>query len=233
MKLVFHPILTVSTLLAFAILVSLGLWQLQRLEWKRDLVASVEARLAAAPVPLEEALARAAAGENLDYRPVIVAGVYRHDLEAHVFGTLEGAPGYYVFTPLIARPDNIVFVNRGFVPQGAQPDARSDPDAQVTVVGLFRRAETPAGLQKLFRPKDQPGDNLFFVRDPRKFAAQRGIEAPPFYVDSNGAENAGRWPRGGTTRVEFENRHLEYAFTWFGLAAVLVAVLVAFSLRRP
>lgn len=232
MKLVFRPFLTIATALALAVLCSLGVWQLQRLQWKEELIAKVEARLGAAPIAFEEALIRAETGEDLEYQPVRLEGVYEHDREAHVFGTLDGAPGVYVFTPLKFAPDRVAYVNRGFVPQGADPATRTDPQGSLTVVGLLRRAETPKGLQRLFRPKDQPEDNLFFVRDPRIFAAIRGLYATPFYVDSDGAESSGPWPKGGATRVEFSNRHFEYALTWFGLAAALVGVFVAFSRRK-
>lgn len=231
MKFVFRPVLALATLSALLVLCSLGAWQLRRLEWKRDLIARVDARVGSAPIPLQSALARAAAGEDLDYQPVRVVGVFDHAREACVFGTFEGRAGCYVFTPIGEGEGRIVYVNRGFVPQNADLSEIEDPSGPVTVVGLLRRAETPAGLQRLFRAKDQPKDNIYFVRDPRAFAGADGL-AGPYYIDSNGAESEGRWPKGGTTRLEFSNRHLEYALTWFGLAVTLAGVFLAYSRRK-
>ena len=128
-----------------------------------------------------------------------------------------------------------MFVNRGFAPQAASaPEARADGRVagEVTVTGLFRAAERPAGLAKLFRPADQPAQNLYFTRDPAAFAAPNGTADSGYYLDSDGADNPGVYPEGGTTRLDFPNRHLEYALTWYGLAATLVGVFLAFSLRR-
>ncbi|MGE0410058.1 MAG: SURF1 family protein [Amphiplicatus sp.] len=233
----FHlrPLLTISTLIALAILVSLGVWQLQRREWKLDLIAHAEARLAEAPIPFDNAVERAAAGENMEYAPVSATGVYAHDLAARVFGTLDGEAGFFLFTPLdapaAAGGRRFVYVNRGFVPERVA-GAASEPRGEVVVNGLFRRAETPSGLAALFRPDDEPADNLWFARDPLRLAVRHGIETAPYYIDSSGAENSGAWPKGGTTRLDFPNRHLEYALTWFGLAAALAGVYAAASFER-
>ncbi|MEX0644231.1 MAG: SURF1 family cytochrome oxidase biogenesis protein [Parvularculaceae bacterium] len=239
MRFRFRPVLAVCAAAGVAVLVSLGVWQLERLAWKRDLIARTELRLAAAPITFDEAVARSLAGENMEYAPVVLDGVYAHDLEARVFGSLKGEAGAYVLTPLdVPAPGGgrrFIYVNRGFVPQRlvkSETRAESDVKGEVAVDGLFRAAETPSGFAKLFQPADQPEDNLWFVRDPARLAAHHQIETVPYYVDSSGAENPAPWPKGGTTRLEFPNRHFEYALTWFGLAAALVGVYLAFSLKR-
>lgn len=227
-----RPGLFAATLGALAILVSLGTWQLQRKEWKESLVAAVEARLSAEPIPFAHAVARAEAGEAMEYQPVYLDGVFAHDNAAGVFGTYAGRAGIYLFAPLRISDGSFVYINRGFTPQNAKA-ANSEPLGAVRVDGLLRRAEVKRGLERLLAPKDQPTDNLFFTRDPRRLSAAAGIYAPlTWYVDSKGLESDGPWPKGGLTRVEFPNRHLEYALTWFGLAAALVGVFLAFSLKR-
>ncbi|GAB4525899.1 MAG: SURF1 family protein [Amphiplicatus sp.] len=232
----FRPALTACVALALAVLVALGAWQLQRRAWKLDLIAQVEARTAAAPIPFEEALARAEAGENMEYAPVVAAGAFAHEKEARVFGTLDGQAGAYVFTPFYPGTEEkrAVYVNRGFVPQDALADGGyGRVEGAVSVAGLFRSAEEPAGLARMFRPEYQPADRLWFARDPSRFAAHAGIETYPYYIDSFGGEESAAWPKGGTTRLDFRNRHLEYALTWFGLAAALLGVYLVFSLRGP
>ena len=235
-----RPGLIVATSIALAILCSLGLWQLQRLEWKTALIAQITERLAADPVPFDDALARAAAGENMEYQPVFLYGVYAHDLESSVFGTYEGAPGVYVFTPLDAADPatggrRFVYVNRGFAPQDFR-DKTARPGSvaagEVRVEGLLRRAETRRGFEKWLAPQDQPADNLYFIRDPAVLAARHAIGVPQFYIDSFGRESAAPWPKGGLTRVDIPNRHFEYALTWFGLAAALIGVFLVFSFPR-
>ncbi len=228
----FRPALTAAALAALAILCSLGSWQMQRLAWKTELIAKTEARLSAAPMPLDEALRRAEAGEDLEYQPVYADGVYRLDLAALVFGAHEGKPGAWVFTPF-ERSAGVIYVNRGFAPQdGAADAAKAGPAAAVRVEGLFRSAEVKRGLERALAPVDQQADNLYFARDPERLAAAHSLDVPAYYIESFGRESAAPWPRGGLTRVEFPNRHLEYALTWFGLAGALVAVFLAFSFRR-
>ena len=238
----FRPILTIFTLIALAILISLGTWQLQRRAWKLDLIAKTEARLADTPIPLASALEMAKRGIDMEYAPVTISGEYVHAAEAPVAGIYGGAPGFYVFTPLktlsvapIWGEGNVVYVNRGFVPTEKQaPSTREQGrvSGDVAVVGLLRAAETPGGLVAALRPADVPAENRWYTRDPRLFAEWSGFATGPYYIDSSGAETPGEWPKGGVTRVEFNNRHLEYALTWYGLAAALIGVYVAFSLRR-
>lgn len=233
----FRPVLTVCVFLAFCVLFALGNWQLQRLEWKRALVAKVEARVRAEPVPIDDVLARVAAGEDMEYAPVRVSGVYAEAGEAKVFGTYDGAPGYYLFSPLLRVDDDqslhaVVYINRGFVPQGAEiidpaPDAVRQPQS---VFGLFRQAEILTPPASWFRTLTESGDGYWFVRDPVRFAAAENLPAAAYYVDSFAVEGK-QWPKGGTTRLSFRNNHLEYALTWFGLAGALFAVWLAMSVK--
>ncbi len=240
MRFRFERALLAATLAALAILLALGVWQLQRRAWKRELIAAMEERLAAAPIAFDEALARAAAGERMEYQPVHQDGVYAHDLEAAVFGTYDGAPGVYVFTPLDALDPatggrRFIYVNRGFAPQDFRdPQTRRAGlvAGETRVEGLFRRAEEKRGVEKWVAPTDQPADNLYFVRDPRVLAARHGVSTPAYYIDSLGRESVGPWPRGGLTRIDIPNRHFEYALTWFGLAAALLGVFLAYSVKR-
>lgn len=228
----FRPGLTAATFVALAVLCSLGAWQLQRLDWKKALIAKTQARLAAAPIPLQQAIERAAAGEDVEYQPVFATGAFRPGEGARVFSAYDGKAGVLVFAPFDAGGVTI-YVNRGFVPQDEAPalGLATDADGRTRIEGLFRRAEEKQGFERTFAPKDQPADNLYFIRDPRIFEGARGLDVLPYYIDSFGRENAGPWPKGGLTRVEFSNRHLEYALTWFGLAGALIGVYLAFSMR--
>ena len=232
MRFRFRPALTAASLAALALLCALGTWQLQRLQWKNALVAKTQARLSSAPIALSEALARASAGEDMEYQPVVADGMFRHEQAARVFSAHEGRPGVLIFTPL-ETDGGLIYVNRGFVPQDlAGAAVEEGTAARVRVEGLFRNAERKKGFERTFAAKDQPSDNLYFLRDPRVFASAAGSDAPPFYIDSFARNGEAEWPKGGLTRVEFANRHLEYALTWFGLAGALAGVYLAFSFRR-
>jgi surfeit locus 1 family protein len=220
---------------AFAVLIGLGTWQLERLHWKQDLLARVSARIVEPPAPLPPpADWRGLDLEEWEYRPVEARGRFRHELEARVYalvtephGPLSG-PGYWIVTPLqIEGSPAAVLVNRGFVPlDGAQNAAR--PEGDVTVRGLIRAPEA----RNLFTPDDEPQKKLFYSRDPGAIAPHLGVlDAAPFTIDATETPPGGL-PQAGETRLDFPNRHLEYALTWFGLAGALLAVFVAFTLTR-
>jgi len=230
----FRPVLSVFALAGLALLVALGNWQLHRLEWKRELVAKTEARVDATPIPFADAVRRAAAGEDMEYTPVHISGTFSHRDRADVFGAYDGAPGVFIFTLLNAE-GVAIYVNRGFAPQSwlAQSGTEAPLAAGlVEVTGLFRAAERPTPPASWFRSTAQSAGGLWLVRNPQNFAAAAGIDTPPFYIDSFAIEGA-EWPKGGTTRLDFNNRHLEYALTWYGLAVTLFGVWLVFSLPKP
>jgi surfeit locus 1 family protein len=226
----------VASLVALAILVGLGTWQLQRGAWKQGLVAQIQARAYGDPVPVagERDFARLAGEE---YRRVRLAGVFLHDREAYVHGLMaaqRGQPvqGFYVLTPLRLADGSHVIVNRGFVPTDLR-DPQARPAGQVAgpveVVGLVRAPEA----RGWFVPADEPARNRWFTRDPGPLAQAHGIpRAAPFLVDADATPNPGGWPRGGQTRLDIPDNHLHYALTWFGLALTLVGVFAAFAWRR-
>lgn len=228
----FRPVLTFASAIAIALLIALGNWQLQRLEWKRGLIAQVETLSAGAPIPFAEAVRRARNGEVMDYAPVTLSGNLRADLEARVFGTFEGEAGVYVFAPL-ETDDGVIYVNRGFAPQAVAGEECfcSEAGETVSVTGLFRSTEALSPPASWLQSAGKSVDGLWTRRNPVAFAEDAGLETSRFYVDE--AAVPGRdWPRGGTTRLEFTNRHLEYAWTWFGLGATLAGVWLAFSLQK-
>lgn len=226
---------------AFLILVGLGSWQLGRLHWKEALIARVEARVHAPP----EDLPPAADWPNLtregdEYRPVRLSGTFDHARETLIYTVRgEDAPpprgqGFFVITPLLRTDGPPVLVNRGFVPTGrADPAGRGEGQVSgtVEVTGLLRFSEEPS----LFVPANDPARNAFYRVSVAEISAARGLPgAAPFLVDANARPNPGGLPVGGTTRIAFPNRHLEYALTWYGLAAALVGVgaALAWSRRR-
>ncbi len=218
-------------LLAFVALVGLGTWQVERLRWKEALIATIDQRVAADPLPLEEIEAKFAALADVDYWPVKTTGVFLHAGERHFLATHDGRSGFFVYTPLHLDDGRFVFVNRGFVPYDLK-DAGKRPAGQVagnvTVTGLARN---PLRAKPSFIvPDNDPAGNVFYWKDIEAFAATAGLppgaKVLPFFIDADAAPVPGGWPVGGVTLVSLPNNHLQYAVTWYGLAAALAAVLV-------
>ncbi|MFL5079782.1 MAG: SURF1 family protein [Microvirga sp.] len=228
-----------AALIGFAVLVSLGTWQLQRRAWKLDLIERIEARAYATPGALPPESEWAAwSPQAQEYRRVRVTGRFLYDKEAPVHGLLPGPQpgqpiqGFYLLTPLELRDGSVVIVNRGFVPTELRDPGRrpgSDPAGEVTFTGLMRAPEK----RGWFVPENDPARNVWFTRDADEIARAKGLaRVAPFLIDAGAGPDAGGWPRGGQTRLSIPNDHLQYALTWFGLALTLAGVFGAFAWRR-
>lgn len=228
----------IATFVALAILMGLGFWQLERKAWKEDLIARIATRSSAEPgAILPEAEWRNWRAEADEFRRVRVTGIFLNDAEAPVYGLApseRGAPlqGYYLFTPLRLASGAAVIVNRGFVPTDkVDPTTRSEslPQGKVTVTGLIRAPE-PRGW---FLPENRPAENRWFIRSPQEIASAKNLaRVAPFYVEADATPNPGGWPKGGQRRLSLSNNHLQYALTWFGIAAALIAMFAALAWQR-
>lgn len=207
---------------------ALGIWQVERLAWKRDLIATVDARLAAPAVPAPGSGDWARINRTDDrYRKVTVTGQFRHDAEVLVKAVTELGGGFWVMTPLETQ-DGTWLVNRGFVPADRRdPETRSDGQVAgtLTVTGLMRMTE-PGGA---FLRANAPAEGRWYSRDVAAIAQAIGTPLAPAFIDADATPNPGGLPVGGLTVVAFRNSHLSYALTWFALAlgtAVGLVILI-------
>ncbi|KQY19870.1 cytochrome oxidase [Rhizobium sp. Root482] len=223
-------------LVALAVLLALGTWQVQRLHWKESLLASISERRTAPPAELAAVEAMAGAGEDVDYRSLRVTGTFLNDKERHFFATYQGRTGYYVYTPLQLADGRFLLVNRGFVPfERKEPEMRKQGQltGEQVVTGLARAklAEKPSWVV----PDNDVAKNIFYWKDLDVMAQSAGLDPDqlvPFFMDADATPNPGGLPIGGVTQFDLPNNHLQYAVTWYGLAAALVGVGGMFILRR-
>ena len=230
---------TLFTSLAMVILLSLGVWQLMRLDEKDRLVTQIEASLTAPAVPLPASTDwPTLKPQDYDYRRVSLTGTFQHDKEALVFGFVDigqrgdTSEGFFALTPLVLADGSTVIVNRGFVPQAFRDQATRKnglPEGVVTLTGILRAPEK----RGFFTPQDTPAANLFFTIDPAAIASAKHLETvAPFVVDADKSTPKNIWPEGGHTIVALVNNHLQYALTWFALAFVLAGVFFVFARDR-
>jgi surfeit locus 1 family protein len=218
----------VLTVAAIVMFMALGIWQVQRLAWKTDLIARVSARVNAPAVAAPGATdwPRVEKADN-EYRHVILRGRFLHDAEAQVYTVSDYGPGYWVMTPLQRDDGTVVYVNRGFVPTDKRaPAMRSEaqPQGEVIVTGLLRMPEVKGWL---LSQANDPEHDAWYRRDVAAMAQARHIgTVAPYFVDADNSPNPGGWPKGGLTVVKFPNSHLMYAITWFSMAVMLAGVSV-------
>ena len=225
-----YPGLTIACALLFAILCGLGVWQLERLQWKLALIARVNGHMAAAPLALDRIIAMEA-GEA-QYRRVTLKGRFDHAHEAYVFTTDAGDPVYHVLTPFTADDGKVLMVDRGEVPkEKLDPTTRAAGNVvgETEVTGVWRAPDAPGA----FTPPPDTAHRIWYARDLAGIAAyDHMVLAAPVVIEADTAPNPGGWPKGGQTVVSFRNQHLSYAVTWFGLALGLLGIWFAYHISK-
>lgn len=230
-------LLLVLGLAALAVLLILGTWQVQRLAWKENLLATIAHRIESAPNSMSSITTRRVTTGDVDYWPVSVGGDFHHEGERHFFATHKGRSGYFIYTPFEFAEDRYVLVNRGFVPFELK-DPALRPEGQVqgwqTIAGLSRNELD--GKPSWIVPDNDIAGNVFYWKDLEVMAATSGVGRPEeyvnFFIDANDAPNPGGLPIGGVTIINLPNSHLQYAVTWYGLALALVGVMGAWLWRQ-
>jgi surfeit locus 1 family protein len=222
------------TIASLAILISLGVWQLQRKAWKEGLIATLDAQIRAEPLPLTPPSEWPSLNRtNSEFRRVTLRAEAIADAKPVYLYTGASAlrsdvkqPGYFVFAPARLPDGQIVVVNRGYVPV----DRKTEPPAgTINLTGYVRWPETPGW----FVSEQSTDGDIWFVRDPAAMAKHRGWgTVAPFYIDQEAPVPPAGFPKPGPLAIKLRNDHLGYAITWFGLAASLAAVFLAWALRE-
>jgi surfeit locus 1 family protein len=221
------------TLFAIAVVgmcVRLGLWQLDRLEGRREFNARYSVGLAAAPRPLEQLLEDGAA---LAYRRATVTGRYDAEHEVILYGRpLDGRAGNHVLTPLVLADGSAIIVDRGWVPfeMDEPPVAAADPPGGTVVAEGVLFADQPGGAGEV-----TPGeDRVTTVRSVDLGAIGRDVPyllQPWFLQLRSQSPAADALPVPAPPPDLTEGPHLNYALQWFAFAAI-AAVGYVILMRR-
>lgn len=229
----FRPTLwaTVLTLAALAILIALGVWQLERRAWKHALIARIDESLKGEPQDLAGALT--ASGVELDYARVEADGTIAAGRAVHLFSPEgQGAADYRVIAPLDYGMGRVILVDLGTITEAekARLGGGVPPEAAglVHVEGILRPSEEPGW----FAAAPDLAANRWYARDVPAMAAALGLANVPPYILQSESPNAGGLPRPVPFRPDLPDNHLSYAVTWFSLALILAVVYLLLHLKR-
>ena len=208
----------------FATLIGLGVWQLQRLTWKTELLAAIDHAEASPAIPL--------VGEPPQFAKVRVTGHLRPGPVARYGADVRNLPGGPMFgtqviVPLDRPGADPILVDRGWVPAGQPVPAGAD-----AIEGYIRTPDKPGP----FSANDDPAKLQFYTLNPAAIAAAMGLpRVAPFTLVALGTVEPGVFPQPATALPRPPNDHLNYALTWFGLAFSLVVVCVVYTSKalRP
>ncbi len=201
--------------LVLTVLVGLGTWQVKRLAWKQDLIAQIEARAFAAPVPAPTGAAPA-------YLNVTITGRFDHSQSLRIKAVTEIGAGFWIMAPLTADTQT-VWVNLGFVPTELNVSNWVLPEGPHILTGLARLPIANG----TWLEKNDPSTGRWFSPDLEAMSAHMGINTNThYYIDAARADSDVSFPRAGLTKLTLRNTHLSYALTWYAMAALLLGGVV-------
>ncbi len=212
--------------------VSLGFWQLRRLDERKGFNAEVRSHSAAAVQPLNTLLGQNDDYEKLEWYPVRVTGVYISDKSITIVNrSQDGAAGRNSVVPLRTDNGEIVLINRGFVPLSI--DIPPPAIGEVTVIGYARASQKRSAVGAI--DADRIGTVEFQRVDIPLIARSTELDLTPMYIqrlDSDPPE--GEWPARVANPPLDEGPHLSYAGQWFffGGVAVIGWVVVVVRIRK-
>ncbi len=225
---------TLMAALGVALLVGLGVWQLQRLQWKTALLQRIAALQTAPAEPLTVVLNRLADGRAVNFSRVVTSCEGLGEREAHLYGLRTDGPGWREITAcrLSGGPYGSVLLDMGFSRKAGLQPPRGEPvtlPAGALLTGVLRAPDPRPWFADLVAPpaarRGPSGE--FFGRDIPAIAAAVGAPRPAPVMMMLESPSAGPGLIAAPLPTGIENRHLEYALTWFGLAAALVGVWIA------
>ena len=210
---------------AFCVLVGLGVWQLERLSWKNELLADIQARLSDDAVTLSDL--GAAAVTSWNYRRVRATGKLLHEQSVTLLArTYKKQAGAHILTPLVLDDQRVILVDRGWVPQGYElPNVSAE--YPVTIEGIIRTPQNPGW----FTPDNNPASGQWYWIDLATLSLETGVGLSPVIIEAGLGPDPSALPIGGQTYINFPNDHLQYALTWFGLATVLLVSFIVYYRR--
>ena len=217
----------------FCVLIGLGSWQVQRLQWKEALISKIDARLHAAPIDvavLSDPEVEIPQDTDVDYLPATASGVFLNEKELYVYAlSTQGASGYDVLTPLRLKDGRFLLVDRGWIPYAVKPTGGFDRmSGEVTIKGLLRVPQHFWG-----QPDNHPEKNEWYGVDLAAMATADKIDGfLPYVLETDAIPNSDALPIGGQMQVTLSNNHLQYALTWYGLAAILLLIYLTSCYRK-
>lgn len=204
-----------------AILLALGIWQVQRLTWKEGVIAQIEARITAAPVGLPTPPDPATDA----YLPVQLSGVFSGETLRVLVSQKKIGAGYRLITGLQTETGKIL-IDRGFV--ATDDKGIATPDQPVTVTGNLQWPQETDS----YTPAPDQDRNIWFARDVEKMAAALGTKPILLVARQITADDPVVTPLPVDT-ARIPNDHLQYAITWFSLAVLWLAMTYLFLRARP
>ena len=208
----------------FAVMIALGVWQLQRLAWKEDLLAKIDTRLSVAAEPLPEKIENP---QDWEYRRAKVTGHFYRQPFLIRPRTHNGRVGYHLMMPMKIKWGGVIYVNRGWVSDKELPDA-------LKISGRFHKMEGVLQIPSkgFYTPDNDPANDYWYWPDLAAMGEKSGQKSDYPMILTLLPQEKGVYPTGYEVTANLRNNHKLYAIFWFGMALVLVVIFVIYQKKQ-
>ncbi|MBX2834418.1 MAG: SURF1 family protein [Micavibrio sp.] len=224
---------SVFTMLSVVVLCNLGVWQLQRLTWKENLISKLNAQVNEGIVHVNAAQL----SDDFLYRLIEIKGEFIDEnlisiiprLRKHSDGTMM--QGKHIYAALKVGSDELIMVNLGWVPQDYNVTGLVLPKGEATVEGYVR----PFPKGNYFTPKNDVLAAQWYLPHRGDFAVLYGrkIINNIIYAADMSGDGVDVYPQRLNNDFELTNNHAQYAVFWFSMALILPVIFYLRFFRRP
>ncbi len=220
----------------FSFLLYLGTWQINRLEWKNELIKNINLNLKAPPVSLEDLLVETLPqNKNLDYRRVYFSGKFDTTKPFKFMMQMHKEPkgdtlGYHLIVPFVLETGARVLVDIGWISMGINPENISLPMDELKLVGITK---TNTGRSS-YTPDNNYETHELFSIEPLEVAHEKSWPTllPLFVTLTTSLPGLEKYPLPVEMQIAIPNSHLEYALTWYLLALFWLIIFIVYARHK-
>ena len=212
------------------ILILLGNWQMARLDEKQNFIQTIEFNIANPAISIQDLDANAP-----NYSKIKLSGTFLPGKNAFLYGRRSALPekdGYYLLSAFTTEDGKIYTVSRGWLPQSVKDNMGNfiTDQKSETIEAII----LPGEKKNFFVPENDRKNNIWFTLDLNMAAEVIGNTVTDFYLMQIDSQNLpkGAVPLKTTHLSKVRNDHLEYAITWYSLAAGLLLIFIIYSRKK-
>ncbi|MAJ02765.1 MAG: hypothetical protein CMP37_02500 [Rickettsiales bacterium] len=217
----------IATILGLAILLSLSVWQMKRLSWKKNLIETRIDRYEKNSKELNEFKDLS----DSEFYKVNVIGSFINNKEMFMPAlSKNGNNGFHILVPLKLLDGKIIIYDTGWVPTHKKEQAKRTENLDDNISIKESVIRLP-GRKGKYQPDNELENNFWFFVDTQEMSKYLNLNVEKeFYLEAANDGPEG-YPLGGQTRIYIRNNHLQYAITWFLIACTLLGVFLAASIK--
>ena len=209
-----------SVFVIFFILVfiSLGSWQIIRLNWKNNLISEIETSLKNPPVELSES-------NTTNYLKIKTSGSIDFKNQIYLYNLNDnGTPGFEVVNPIVIDNENYL-INRGWIPFEKKGSKEINFFDEKNIIGTLKLQ----GRKNIFKPNNDISENYWFSLNREDISKFTNKEFSNYiiYLDGNY-----QFPKPKKITANISNNHKKYAITWFSLAISILLLYLYFRKKN-